>query len=111
MCKDWLENILPGITEGYWPSDIFNYDETSVFFRAVNNKSFVLPGEAPKGVKALKERTSVLLTCSATGEKLPPLFIRKSGKPWSFPKDTSDILKNTKATRRHRRLMKYLQTI
>ena len=27
-------------------------------FRAVNNKSFIMPGEAPKGVKALKERFS-----------------------------------------------------
>ena len=63
------------------PSNIFNCDETGIFFRAVNNKSFILPGEAPEGVKTLKERVSVLLTCSSTGKKIPPLIIGKSAKP------------------------------
>ena len=31
------------------------------------------------------------MTCSATGKKLNPLVIGKSAKPWSFPKDTSDL--------------------
>ena len=34
----------------------------------------------------------VLLTCSTTGEKLPPLITGKSVKPWLFPKDTSHLL-------------------
>ena len=92
VCKDWLENMLPGIIKGYRPSDIFNCDEAVIFFRAVNNKSFILPGKAPKGVKALKERVSVLLTCSSTGKKMPLLIIGKSAKPWSFPKDTTSLL-------------------
>ena len=92
VCTDWRQNILPRIIEGYHLSDILNCDKTAVFFCAVNNKSFILPGEAPKGVKALKERVSILLTCSAKGKKLPTLIIGKSAKPWSFLKDTTDLL-------------------
>ena len=94
VCIVWRQTILPSIIKGYHPSDIFNCNETSVFFHAVNNKSFILLGEAPKGVKALKERVSILLTCSAKGKRLPPLIIQKSAKPWSFPKDTTDLLRH-----------------
>ena len=84
-CQNWKIDILPELIKGYEPKDIFNCDETGVFWHAVPTHSFIKEGEQPKGVKTLKERLSLLLTCSVVGEKLEPWIIGKSAKPWSFP--------------------------
>jgi Tc5 transposase DNA-binding domain/CENP-B N-terminal DNA-binding domain len=38
--NDWIENILPGLLEGYGPNDIYNADETGFFFKCLPGKFF-----------------------------------------------------------------------
>ena len=80
---DWARR-LPVVCEGYEPKDIFNADETGLFFRALPSRSMVAKGESSKGGKVSKDRITVLLAASATGEKLKPLVIGRAKKPRCF---------------------------
>lgn len=75
--NEWI-NRLPTIIDGYDCSDIFNADETGLFFKALPDKSLVLRKEECKGGKKSKERFTVLLCSNWDGsEKLKPLVIGK----------------------------------
>lgn len=50
----WKEKI-PKLIEGYSPRDVFNLDETGLFFRALPNKTLALKGQTCSGEKASKE--------------------------------------------------------
>ena len=75
---------LPAIIQGYELSDVFNCDETGLFFRVLPDKTLAVKGSDCKGGKLSKERLTVMFCCSATGEKLKPLVIGKSRKPHCF---------------------------
>lgn len=76
--SEW-KNCLPLIIDGYDRSNIFNADETGLFFKALPEKSFVLKKEDCKGGKRSKERFTILLCTNWSGdEKLKPLVIGKT---------------------------------
>ena len=85
--KQWIEQ-LPCLCEGYDLKDIWNCDETGIFFRSVPNKSFTKNGEVPHETKAqtLKERFTLLLCCNTLGEKEKIWVIGKSRHPTSMPR-------------------------
>ena len=70
---DWKWH-LAAVVGGYAIEDQFNADETAVFYRQLPSKSMVFKGESCKCGKFVKKRLSIMLCCSATGEKLamPP---------------------------------------
>jgi hypothetical protein len=57
---------------------MFNMDETGFFFRALPNSTLSHVKQSCKGGKQRKNRITVVLTCSALGEKLLPWIIGKS---------------------------------
>ena len=61
--------------------DMFNPDETGLYFRTLPKQSMVVKGDPRKGIKTAKERMTVCLACSATGEKLKPLVISRAENP------------------------------
>lgn len=75
---------LDDLSQGYKPGDIFNCDETGLFYRALPTRSLVACGDSCKGGKHSKERITIHLCVSATGEKLMPLVIGKSANPRCF---------------------------
>ena len=75
---------MPSIIEGYELKDVFNADETGLFFRGLPERSLVVKKGERKGGKKAKERITLLLCCSATGEKLEPLILGKSANPRCF---------------------------
>ena len=75
---------LPTIIGECDPSNIFNCDETGLYFRALPDKTLCAKGQSSKGVKAAKDRVTVMLACSAVGEKLKPLVIGKAKNPRCF---------------------------
>jgi len=79
-----FKSKLPELLSSTAQSDIFNCDETGLFFRALPDRSLSSKSDACKGGKLAKERLTVMLACSATGEKLKPLVIGKSSKPRCF---------------------------
>ncbi len=83
VVQDWQKR-LPDLCRNYSPANIFNCDETGLFYRALPSRSLVQKGESCKGGKQAKDRITVLLCASAAGEKLRPLVIGKSQNPRSF---------------------------
>ena len=83
IVSDWSSR-LQSMCDGYALRDIFNADETDLFFRALPTRSLAIKGEEAKGGKKSKERVTVLLACSAIGEKLTPLVIGHSTNPRCF---------------------------
>jgi hypothetical protein len=69
----------------YRPKNIYNADETGLFFRLPPNKTLSLKADPCNGGKNSKERITVLLACNADGtDKLPPLVIGNSENPRCF---------------------------
>jgi len=85
VVENWKATV-PTLIEGYELRNIFNSNETGLFWRGLPNKTLATRKDSCKGGKAAKERLTVLLTASVTGEKLPPLIIWKSLMPRCFNK-------------------------
>jgi len=67
--------------------NVYNADETGLFFRLGPNKTLATKNDKAKGTKKNKERITVLLCCNATGsKKFKPLVIGKYQNPRCFKK-------------------------
>ncbi len=83
--EDWklkMEMLL----DGYESRDIWNLDETGLFWRLLPSASLDQKSKQSKGGKHAKERLTVCLLCSCLGEKFKPLVIGKSNMPRAFNK-------------------------
>ena len=73
--EDWTSR-LPVILANYDPDDVYNCDETGLFFKLLPDRTFVIKKEECKGGKRAKDRYTVLLCTNWTGtDKLKPLVI------------------------------------
>ena len=77
---------IPSIIDKYDVKDVFNADETGLFYLALPTRSLIQRGESSNGGKQSKERLSILLTTSMLGEKLKPLVIGHAAYPRAFRK-------------------------
>ncbi|UYV75119.1 hypothetical protein LAZ67_12002543 [Cordylochernes scorpioides] len=72
-----LNSILAN--SGYDPANIYNADETGLFFQLIPDRTLAHKDENCRGVKRMKQRITVLLCCNSTGtEKRRLLIIGKS---------------------------------
>ena len=76
----WKER-LNAITDGYALDDIWNLDETGCFYRDLPDKSLSEKAKRCKGGKKSKERLTVALITSTTGEKRKLIVMGKYAKP------------------------------
>jgi hypothetical protein len=75
--EDWTSR-LPVILQNYDPHDVYNCDETGLFFKLMPDRTFVIKKDDCKGGKRAKDRYTVLLCTNWTGtDKLKPLVIGK----------------------------------
>ena len=86
----WMSE-LPNVTKNYTLRDVYNCDETSIFFKTLPNKTLHGPGEKPMGNKVSKDQFSILVCANAVGEKEKLLVIGKCKRPHSFLKYNSDV--------------------
>jgi len=81
----WIKEEFTKIKEEHSISDIFNADETGLYYKMLPNKTFCLGNEKVSGFKVRKERVSVLLCANALGtEKIIPLVIGRFANPRCF---------------------------
>lgn len=74
----WLENVWPDLKARYSADDIFNADETGLFYKLTPNKTLKFKSEMCIGEKLSKERITVLVAANMTGTvKRKPLVIGK----------------------------------
>ena len=63
---------IPIITEHYNAKNIFNCDETGLFYKTMSDRSLTLEKENCKGGKRLKDRLSIIFS---TGEEKLKLLV------------------------------------
>ena len=84
LVDEWHAELAKTI-ENYQPKNIFNVDETGLFFKCLPNKTFSFKNEKCSGGKNSKERLTILIGSNMDGsEKLPLLMIGKAAKPRCF---------------------------
>lgn len=76
----------------YSPKDIFNGDETGLFYRMLPTKSFVAKGETCVGGKMSKERLTIFVCANMEGTFEKPIVIGKAWKPRCFKNLNRDSL-------------------
>lgn len=84
---EWEQTTLAHIHSLYRPEDVFNADEFGLFYRMKPSSTQTFkttPRSALAFRKRSKERVTVLIGASATGEKLPLNVIGKSERPRCF---------------------------
>jgi hypothetical protein len=62
----WLES-LPSLLEGYELCDVYNTDETGLFFNVLPDRTLAYKGETCHGGKHSKDRLTVLLCVNSDG--------------------------------------------
>ncbi|KAH3844954.1 hypothetical protein DPMN_087220 [Dreissena polymorpha] len=71
VCEDTVKNwkdSLSEVCQGYDPSDIFNMDESGVFYHDTAKTTFFKKGDSCSGGKASKQRNTIALCASMTGK-------------------------------------------
>ena len=80
----WIEKEWPKIIAEYSPENIYNADETGLYYRALPEHTYLFKNESAKGCKTSKERLTVLCCVSMSGKKEKLLVIGKSKNPRCF---------------------------
>ncbi|XP_049302948.1 tigger transposable element-derived protein 6-like [Bactrocera dorsalis] len=80
----FLSTTLPHIIANYDQVNIFNADESALFFKALPQKTLTHKGQTVKGFKTSKDRLTLLFICNATGEFKEVIVIGKSKSPRCF---------------------------
>ena len=93
--ESWLER-LPEIVRGYKKENIFNMDETGVFWKALPDRGF---GEKSKGGKKSKHRIAVAFA-SAAGTKEKAVVVWNAETPRCLKRFDKSVLPLTTEARR-----------
>lgn len=84
--NEW-KNKLSNLLNDYSPDQIYNADETGLFFRLLPDKTLEFKDVKCSGGKQSKERLTALVCANMSGnDKLPILVIGKSKNPRCFKK-------------------------
>ena len=85
VCAEWKELTLKPILQRYSAENIFNADETGLYWRLLPDKTHAVKGETCSGGKKSKERVTLLVCTNMTGtQKRPLLVIGKFQRPRCF---------------------------
>jgi len=81
--KEELKKVME--SEGLSPQQVYNADETGLWWRLTPSKSLNSAGKQTANFKKAKERVTILGCSNASGtHRLPLMFINKSKKPRCF---------------------------
>lgn len=85
VTNEWVNEKWPGIRQGYADHEIYNADETGLFYKLLPDKTMKFKGETCTGGKLAKDRLTVLLCANMDGtDKRKLLVIGKSQNPRCF---------------------------
>ncbi|GBN02486.1 Tigger transposable element-derived protein 4 [Araneus ventricosus] len=83
--ENWITETLRKILKDYKPENIFNADETALFFQCLPQKTLTFKKKKCFGGKQSKVKLTVILGANMTGhQKLKPLVIGRSKNPRCF---------------------------
>ena len=89
FATEFLEVVM---TEGYRPEQVFNCDETGLFWKRMPKGTFLTQEESKlPGHKPMKVRLTLLFCANASGDlKIKPLLVYHSENPRAFKKHKVD---------------------
>lgn len=82
--QEWIESSIPDLIIEYDPKDVYNADESALYYRALPTGTLAADGDTPIGIKLLKQRITVLFICNMDGSDKHIYVIGKSAKPRCF---------------------------
>jgi hypothetical protein len=81
----WINNILPQLLETYSPENVYNADETGIYYRALPDGTLTFKTDKIAGSKKAKDRVTVLVCANMDGsDKQKLMVIGKSRDPRCF---------------------------
>lgn len=80
----WMKEEWPKITAEYSSDNIYNADETGLYYRALPEHTFMFKTATPSGCKVSKDRLTIMCCVSMAGNKKQLLVIGKSRNPRCF---------------------------
>ena len=90
--RHWKEDKLNRILQRYRPSEIYNADETDLFWKLFSDNSLGFTGKTYYGTKNSKSRITVLVGANMDGSvKLSSFVIGKSKRPRVFKNVTVPV--------------------
>jgi hypothetical protein len=81
---EWIKTVYAEICASFKPDEIWSADETGLYWRRLPTVALTERGKKLRGVKVSKNRVTVLLCCSLTGEKFVPFVIGTARSPRGF---------------------------
>jgi len=87
-----FQNNFFDIVKGYEKKDIFNVDETGLYWKLLPEKTLITRNKKAIGLKKSKDRITILFGTSLLGEKLEPLIIGSRKNPRGFNHVKIDLL-------------------
>ncbi|XP_060577389.1 tigger transposable element-derived protein 4-like [Ruditapes philippinarum] len=98
--ENWMQSKLPSLIKDYEPKNVYNIDETGVFYKMTPNKTLEVKGTKCFGGKQSKDRITVLIGANMDGsDKLKLLIIGKFKNPRCF-KNVKSLPVDYEANRR-----------
>ncbi|XP_013360806.1 PREDICTED: tigger transposable element-derived protein 1-like isoform X2 [Chinchilla lanigera] len=93
--KEYVNDMFKSIIEegGYKPEQVFNMDETSLFWKWMPSCTFIMKDEAKAlGFKAAKDRVTLIMCGNAAGFMIKPGLIYKSKNPRALKNKNKNVL-------------------
>lgn len=90
--QKWRERVIADLLKDYSSDDIFNADETGIYFKGLPDRGFVYRNVQISGGKKQKDRLTVLVCANMSGtEKKKLMVVGKSKSPRGFPSNISKL--------------------
>jgi hypothetical protein len=83
VVKDWEKKLQNDIKD-LDPEDVYNFDESALFYRLLPNKTYAFANDSRFGGKQLKNRITIAFICNASGSDRQAIMIGSSIKPRAF---------------------------
>ncbi|XP_064478259.1 tigger transposable element-derived protein 4-like [Ornithodoros turicata] len=91
VCEDWRSTRMKKVLEEYEPANVYNVDQTALYYQLLLEKMLSFAGDTCMGSKHSKLRVTVLVDAKITGtDKLKLLMIGNAKTPRFF-KNTKTI--------------------
>ena len=91
--ENWIVSVWPSLWKQYDKENIFNADETGIYFCAMPDSMLTFQNHTRCSTKKSKERITCLMICSMVGEKKKLLIVGKSKTPRCFKMDGGLLMK------------------
>jgi len=93
--EDYVNNTFKKIMKegNYLPEQVFNMDETGLFWKRMPSRTFIMKDEAGvRGHKAQKDRVNLIMCGNAAGFMIKPGLIYKSQNPRVLKNKNKNVL-------------------